>query len=445
MQLLIILVLLISGSVWAGTLNPNLYWRTGATTGWVDLSAGISPITLSKLGDATGSCTATDNTTIDFLKNGRGKNIRLDLVGGASSTTFCRVIWQPTAKDFSTTGTFAIRWHTNNDNTVQLSSASFDITNDVGGNNGFRFNPLNDAPLIHLGWNYQLFQRDQSTVLGTGAWSSTMARTHLQWGIEPGASATIYIDEYTYGAYQAPKIMPIFVGAYSEQYTTGFSKLQALGVTGTLVVPTSKIGTGGRMTAAQVSEVYAAGWSVIHAGPDETEDWKVLSQATIEQRIRDAEAVMGANGWTRDLKHVFLPGTSLSTHRANSTVDAALTARGVRSAIGPWDLAITSSQHLNGQAIDPVLGWQSMPYRLHAFVVNNPESAADVAALVKTKIGAGSYLAVAIGKITGAPASGDIATADFNTYTESWRRTAALKVLPWGTFLRSTESARALP
>lgn len=447
MQLLIsaVLLLCLLAPAWGATLWPYLYGTPGSRTGWVDVAAGLTGTTNAKLGDATGTCTYTENTDAHWIRNGRGKNIKLEMTGGNASTTFCRLIWQPTAKDFSRTGTVSIRWYTSNENPVQLSSSSFDITNDTGGNNGFRFNPLNDAPLIHLGWNYQQFQRDQSTLLGTGNWQSTMARTHLQWGIEPGASATIYIDEYTYGAYQAPKIMPILVGAYSEHYTTGFGKFQNLGVTGTLVVPTSKIGTGGRMTASQITEMYAAGWSVIHAGPDEVEDWRSLSQATIEQRILEAHGIMGANGWTRDLHAIWLPGTSLSTHRSNATVDAALAARGVRTAIGPWDVAISSGQHLNGQAIDPQWGYAERRYRLHAYAINNPETVSDVATLVRSEIGSGSYLAVAIGRIVASPVSGEMATADFNTLTESWRRTAALQILPWGKFLRALDAGRPLP
>lgn len=445
---LILGVLLVAGLLsvaLAGTLGRQLYGSAGSISGWVDVSAGVAATTNAKLGDATGTCTYTDNTDSAFIKNGRGKNIKLVATGGTTSTTFCRLIWQPTAKSFQNIGTFSWRWYTDQTSTAILSSSSYDITNDTGGNNGFRFDPLNNQSLIQQGWNYQQWFRDQSTVLGTGTWSTTMARTHFQVGVESNQTVTIYIDEHTYGAYQSPKVMPILVGAYSEHYTTAWTKFTLLGIKGTLVVPTSKLGTGGRMTSAQVTEMYVDGWTVIHAGTDETSVWTGMSQAQIEADILQAEQVMIQNGWTRDIKRAWLPGTTLSLNRHNATVDAALAARGITSAIGPWDLTISSGQHLNGSAIDPVYGIAHQPYHQRAYTINNPESQADVLALQRAMMAKGAYLPVMIGRITASPVSGEMATADFNAVFEQWRRTAGTQILSWGRFLNALGAGRVAP
>lgn len=427
----------------AGLPPKHLFDQPGAFTGWVDLSAGVAgAFSITKVGDATGTINCLDNVDPTYIRNGRSKNIRCDITGGTTSTTYARLIYRPPAKDFSQVGTVALRWWIDDPSTVKLESVQFDWSNDTGEANGFRFNPNDNEPLPAPGWNFHLWHRDQyTTAIGTPSWFTTMASQRIQVGANAGQTIRVYIDEVLYAPHQAPKVMPMFVGAYAEHYSTGFAELLARGMKGTLVVPTNQIGQPGRMTAPQITEMYLANWTVIHCGTDQSDDWKLLTQTQIEQKIKDAETVFVANGWTRDLKRIMLPGTNLSNTRYNSTVDAAMTARGIEAAVAPWNITISGGKHLSGLAIDPTTGIADQRYHLAGYAANNPEVLADVQALLRWR-GASSYLPLFIGRITASPVSGEMATADYQSLVRTLYSTTGLGKLTWGQFLNILTTGR---
>jgi hypothetical protein len=96
-------------------------------------------------------------------------------------------------------------------------------------------------------------------------------------------------------------------GEYSSQYSLIYPRMRELGLVGSIAITNTDIGAAGRMSAAQISEMYASGWECIHHTFDATKtngyvnstDW--TSSSAIAEDIRAQWAYFRTQGWTRGI------------------------------------------------------------------------------------------------------------------------------------------------
>lgn len=123
-----------------------------------------------------------------------------------------------------------------------------------------------------------------------------------------------------------PVITLCLDGQYSSQHNYLLPMIEAQGLRCSMALQYSLIGSGGRMTEAQLSRAYAAGHEFIHhtydgsktAGYQSSSDW--VDAAAITADIVAGNAYLSARGWTRGLGYAVHAG---STNPYNSSVSAA--------------------------------------------------------------------------------------------------------------------------
>ncbi len=163
-------------------------------------------------------------------------------------------------------------------------------------------------------WQTISFSRASSSV-GTNTMDSldtagvTVTSVRVVFSTTGNASAfPIWFGEIRADVSRKPGRVVITIdGEYSSQYSLVFPAMRALGLTGSLAITNSDIGTNGRMTAAQIDEMYAAGWECIHHTYDATKvngyvnstDW--TSSSAIAEDIRAQWAYFKSRGWTRGI------------------------------------------------------------------------------------------------------------------------------------------------
>lgn len=127
-----------------------------------------------------------------------------------------------------------------------------------------------------------------------------------------GTVAPLWLGEVRSDTKRTPgRVVIVMDGEYLSQYSMIFPVMQALGLVGSLAITGVDIGTSNagyqRMSAAQISEMYAAGWECISHTNDSTKqngyvnasDW--ASAAAISEDVRANWALFRANGWLRGI------------------------------------------------------------------------------------------------------------------------------------------------
>lgn len=125
---------------------------------------------------------------------------------------------------------------------------------------------------------------------------------------------------------RAPVVSIVLDGQYISQHNYILPILEAQGLRCSLAIQGNQIGSGGRMTVAQLSRAYGAGHEIISWGYDPKTgagyqlagDW--ADSASITADIDANNALMAANGWTRGVGYAVHGG---STNSYNSSVSAA--------------------------------------------------------------------------------------------------------------------------
>jgi len=94
-----------------------------------------------------------------------------------------------------------------------------------------------------------------------------------------------------------------FDDAYASVYSTVFPLMQARGLKGTAYVPQSAVGTAGKMTEANLLEMYAAGWDIANHLVDEV-DLTTLTETQQEAQFTGCRDYLDGLGLTRASRHV---------------------------------------------------------------------------------------------------------------------------------------------
>ena len=392
----------------AGTVPINYVSRPFKVVAGADLRTGMANVTTNAATAGDGTSSFAANADLSKIKNGGSSN----LVGSLNPGTITQVhdlritLSQPLVMDQCPT--IGMRYYA----PAGLNNMTLLVSNDTSSVNRFQFG-VNTQPGVstNLQWSFLQWHRDEwSFSNGSPNWQSDLLMFRLQPSSGAGFPANVYLDQFFYDGYQRPVIVWIFDGGFSTHYSAVFGAWTAKGITGTIAIPTSLIDQPGYLTSGQIDEMYAAGWDVLHMS-DSASALTGLTVAQVETRLLVAESVMRAKGWTRTIKHMCLPGTSVSTHRSDTNVRQALLNLGYESAIDKWGDGAPGND-VNPTGIDPEYGISLSPYSVPAWRTENPDVLAEHQRHVRHAIKAGGPRLLRSGSVVPSTVSGQLATAD---------------------------------
>lgn len=164
---------------------------------------------------------------------------------------------------------------------------------------------------LTMGWNrIVLHPSNVSATTGTPAWTTAFfsGASTLRFRItaRSGYTGTFYISNlsFTGQTLRRATLCLHFDDARAGVYDNAFPLMKARGLVGTVGVIGSQIGQAGYMTAAQLRELQAAGWSMFnHSNTHGAQPFMIGdSQASDETEITDCRNAMiaaGLNGYDR--------------------------------------------------------------------------------------------------------------------------------------------------
>ena len=140
------------------------------------------------------------------------------------------------------------------------------------------------------------------------------------------AGEAVWFGPIRANARRKPVVSIVMDGQYSSQHNYLLPMLEAQGLRASLAIQNSLIGSGGRMSAAQLERAYSAGHEIIHHtfdgskgnGYQDAGQW--ADAAAITADIQAGEADRRARGWTRGLGYAVHGG---NTHPFAGSVSAA--------------------------------------------------------------------------------------------------------------------------
>ena len=172
--------------------------------------------------------------------------------------------------------------------------------------------------------HYILLDREATAeeMLAASNFNPAAAFTQTSWNIPQGGGV--------------PAVMLTFDDATESVYTEAFKNvLEPLGIPATFYVKTESIGAltdPTSITAAELIELDAAGWSIADHTTDHT-DLAAVDIPTATAKIADAKAVLDGLGLTRASMHLSYPGGSFDADAITAAIAAGmLTGRQVYTA-----------------------------------------------------------------------------------------------------------------
>jgi hypothetical protein len=133
---------------------------------------------------------------------------------------------------------------------------------------------------------------------GTAA-NPTYTITKIRFVFSAGGNVNIWFGDLV--AQEAPKAAIIlgFDGPYASVYTEAFPVMKARGWKGVLWVVAGSIGTSGFMTAAQIQELYDAGWDICSHGYSGAVFSASTATSVVRTDLENAIQTLHSNGWYR--------------------------------------------------------------------------------------------------------------------------------------------------
>jgi peptidoglycan/xylan/chitin deacetylase (PgdA/CDA1 family) len=193
-------------------------------------------------------------------------------------------------------------------------------------------------PTIQPGWNVWDIYPATWTTTGAVNWA-TMIRLRIGVCSTAGATAIISMDEIKLNPVMRAAAMIVLDDIYSSLYTVGYSYMHSRNVRGSCYVISDLIDTVDRLTAAQLQEMYANGWSIGNHTKDHT-NLITLSQADATTNLEACTAALDALGLTRDSLHCAYPNAGYNETVRLACIDAGiLTGRKCETILYPAALA----------------------------------------------------------------------------------------------------------
>jgi len=187
--------------------------------------------------------------------------------------------------------------------TIELISINFrSVTNfasyfyfDIGGNS------------LCQGWNYFSVDQSEWSNIGSESWDNTMVRCGIRVKPVAGQTATVSWGGIYKDFSQLPRIVIGFDDADASVVSADcYTYMVNRGLKGTCYVNSSTVGASGKMTAANLDTLYAAGWAMGNHCSVHT-DLTSIAPAAASTLITVGRDWLLAQGYTRSYNHLAYP------------------------------------------------------------------------------------------------------------------------------------------
>jgi peptidoglycan/xylan/chitin deacetylase (PgdA/CDA1 family) len=254
------------------------------------------------LGNWTASGTAGGSVTVDstIFSEGTG-SLKIVTAGGASSNYSAT---KTINRTFTTDGVMSIDLYV--PDTTKITSPTIYLSEDSGFTDYYSYT-LSNATMTN-GWNRILLHRSGWSATGAPSWSTSKVRLRVRVDATSNQIGTVYFDNFIVGRYNRPKFIFRFDDNRDTQYTQAYPILRKYGFKASVFVISSKVGTNGYMTQAQMDELHNEGWDMsIHT--DTHTDLSTQTLAQQQNEFTTCQAYLKSKNYTRrdEHKHVVFP------------------------------------------------------------------------------------------------------------------------------------------
>lgn len=195
---------------------------------------------------------------------------------------------------------------------------------------------------FHNGWNAWNIRTADWAAFGGESWANTIRRLRVRINAVAEQVAEVTVDEWQAGDVGLPGVMFAFDDGYLNTYTEAFAYMRQEFLRATLYMVTDAINVEGRLSAAQLEVMNAAGWDIGNHSAGHT-NLTTLSQAEAQAEFATAKAALDALGLTRASGHVAYPfgawnATVLAAMAAEAMLSGRITQpyRGLILSVGDW-------------------------------------------------------------------------------------------------------------
>ena len=229
-----------------------------------------------------------DNTT-QFLSGAKSQQVTS--LSGSNGRIKKGVNW-----DLSSFGRFLGYVYIHDAITDYTGSAIVYLSNEAAQTNSFRGYLTQNR--FTAGWNIiAIDQAEFAVVAGAPSWANPIQEIAVVITGASGKTVHGSWDKFFFGLRGVPAIAIGFDDGQAVQYSTCFAYMQAHNIVGSMFVPSSYVGDAGYVTAAQLLEMQAAGWTIGNHTQNHT-DLTTLTEAQQETEISAAMADYAAMGIT---------------------------------------------------------------------------------------------------------------------------------------------------
>lgn len=251
--------------------------------------------------------------------------------------------------------------------------------------------------LVAGGWRHVPFARNLFTSVGAISWDEAMNYMRIEC-YDTGGTFTFAKAEIGYTS--RPKCIIQFDGQYITDYTVAFPYLAARGMRATHYIYDDRVSSVGRMSLAQIKELYAAGDAVSCYPHGGAQDFTTMDIATQQDHMGQVQAYLLENDMPRAAYHC-----AYSQGRWNSDTLVAMANLGMRT----------------GRTTISAPVYMALPFEnnitIYTREINQQvgKTLADAIVAVNYGITTGSTVAVLMHNILASPGTYDISVADFQS------------------------------
>lgn len=386
-----------------GTLPSN--YRTSTGTILADTQLGLSGITGHQRHSGDGTWAASEVTDSTYLRPiGVTKVFKADCTVAGSGATAYRF-------DFTInraiSDIFQFNWPIYYTGQAG-ASASFFLSQEAGFTNYYNF-AFASAGLTSDRWTILTqSRRSPDATTGSPNPANAFVRVRAVVTLGAGVTGTFYVGPVSFNWYSQPQVVFAFDDGDETFYTEAFTYMQPRGIVGSVAL--NRTGSGTPMSAAQVLEMQAAGWS-FHSHGDTHTDMTTMTEAELVAQVDGAVSYWGRQGVTLDPDSFILPYGA-----RNALVDSVLARY--------YDYSCLASG-----ATFPTWDGILDPYKIFRQVVDVPTTTTTTIAALNTAQLYGNSLIYMVHKLANGAQIGNTEIADFKTLVdEVYRRKQANRI-----------------
>lgn len=252
-----------------------------------------------------------------------------------------------------------------------------------------------EGAVPQTGWNCIYIRLDQWTATNGDSLSNKIVYMRFAVQTKSGQTSYITFDSVEVNEGGRPRCIVMLDDGRESCYTVAKDILEDRGIPGTFYVVSDWVGTSGKMTLANLQELYANGHAIANHTSDHS-DLTTLTEANQEAVILAGQNYLLTNGFSRSAKHLAYP-----YGRSNANTVIAKTSAGILTSrsLGLW----------------PTKGYECSFHALGALIqLVDPADVAAIKASIDSAIASeSSFCILAHGFDDGGPSA--ISTSDFTT------------------------------